>query len=94
MSKSIKKTKTFKEYYQDPAYRERHNKYMLTKVPCACGTITARNNMSHHKKTMKHQRLLKIVNSTRNPGEFNKNKIALLQKEIDEINTKIEKLKN
>lgn len=47
--------KTFKFYYDQPEYRERHKEYILTKVECGCGTITARCNMSHHRKTKKHQ---------------------------------------
>ena len=52
-------TKTFKEYYSDPIYKEKHLEYIKQKVPCVCGVITARCNMSHHKKTEKHQKLIK-----------------------------------
>jgi hypothetical protein len=52
-------TKTFKDYYSDPAYKQRHLEYIKQKVPCKCGVITARNNMSTHKKTKKHQKLIK-----------------------------------
>lgn len=98
MSKTIKKTKTFKEYYQDPEFRERHKKYMLTKVKCDCGCDIARNHMSHHKKTKKHQRLLnnpvhkeKIDAFHR---EIKKKKIESLKEEIDKMNAEIEKLTN
>lgn len=33
-----------------------HNAYMITKVQCPCGTITARCNMTVHRKTKKHQK--------------------------------------
>ncbi len=48
-------TKIFKEYYQDPKFKEKHKKYILEKIECLCGTKTARCNLSHHKKTKKHQ---------------------------------------
>ncbi len=57
---SKKTTKTFKEYYQDPVFRARHKKYLLTKIECPeCGCVTSRCNMSHHKKTEKHKRLFR-----------------------------------
>jgi len=46
----------FKSYYDNPEYRKKHKEYILTKVQCGCGTITARCNMSHHRKTKKHQK--------------------------------------
>ena len=35
--------------------KENHRIYMLTKVKCPCGVVTARSNMSKHRKTNKHQ---------------------------------------
>ena len=51
-------TKSFKEYYSDPIYKKKHLDHMKQKVPCVCGVITARCNMSHHKKTEKHHKLI------------------------------------
>ncbi len=60
---SIKSSsKTFKEYYSDPVYKQRHLEYVKQKIPCTCGLIMARCNMGHHKKTKKHQKLLKLNN--------------------------------
>jgi len=36
--------------------RIKHNKYMLEMVECPCGTVTARSNLSTHRKTNKHQK--------------------------------------
>ena len=47
---------TFTYYYNQPEYKKKHKEYILTKVQCECGTITARCNMSHHRKTKKHQK--------------------------------------
>ena len=46
-----------KNYYDDPEYRLRHLKYMNEKIECphGCGSITARNNMHHHRRTNKCQ---------------------------------------
>ena len=57
--KSIRKT--FKDYYQDPDYRAKHQAYMQTKVLCKeCGTLTARANMAHHRKSKKHHYMVKL----------------------------------
>ncbi len=41
--------------YANTEFKEKHKKYILTKVQCGCGTVTARCNMSHHKASKKHQ---------------------------------------
>ena len=72
------KTKTFKEYYQDPEFREKHRNYMATKVACDCGAVTARNNMHRHKQTNKHKRLM---------GQKDKeNEYDEMKKEIKKLN--------
>ena len=54
-------TKTFKEYYQDPAYRERHLSYIKKYVPCSCGASVMRCNMTNHKKTKRHIEKVKQI---------------------------------
>ena len=58
--------KTFKDYYADPEFRKRHLRYMSEKVPCDCGFQCRRSYMTRHKRTNKHNRLLK----QKNPAEF------------------------
>ncbi len=78
MSKSSKKT--FKDYYQDPEYKAKHKKYLLTKVPCLnCNCMVTRCNMSHHKKTPKCIRIGK---------QLNEDKLSTSMKELKQ---KIEK---
>jgi hypothetical protein len=53
---------TKKNYYDDPEWKEKHLEYMKTKVQCKCGSITARNNMHHHRRTAKHQKFIEHIN--------------------------------
>lgn len=47
--------KKFTDYYSDPAFREKHLKYVREKVICKeCGKMYSRSNISNHKKTKKH----------------------------------------
>lgn len=49
---------TFKKYYQNPEFKEKHLTYIKEKVSCPdCGEMTARANLTRHKKTLKHQKL-------------------------------------
>jgi hypothetical protein len=51
------KKKTFKEYYADPAFKERHNAYIKESVLCpTCDCYIKRYNSGHHKKSLKHKR--------------------------------------
>lgn len=50
--------KTFKEYYQDPVFKEKHQKYMLEAIECECGSKVMRSNISKHRKTPKHTKLM------------------------------------
>ena len=51
-------TKTFKEYYANPEFKEKHQKYMLESIECECGSKVMRSNISKHKKTPKHTKLM------------------------------------
>jgi len=48
----------YERYHSNPKFKERHKEYMKQKITCSCGVKTQRYNLSHHKKTKKHQRLL------------------------------------
>jgi hypothetical protein len=50
--------KTFKEYYADPEFKEKHQKYMLEPIECECGCKVMRSNISKHKKTPKHTKMM------------------------------------
>jgi hypothetical protein len=50
--------KTFKDYYQDEEYRKKHLEYMKTPILCACGCAVPRCQMTVHKKTDKHKKLI------------------------------------
>jgi len=48
MSEKIK----FSDYYKDENFKEKHKKYILEKVECVlCGFITARCNLTRHRKS-------------------------------------------
>ena len=59
-------------------------KYMKTKVVCACGTPCERCNMFNHKRTKKHIKLMA-------KKELEENQIQILHREIEELK---EQLKN
>jgi hypothetical protein len=56
--KEIKKGKTFKDYYQDPEFKRRHIEKLKEKVECPCGMVVTKSNMSQHRKTKKHVKLI------------------------------------
>ena len=55
------------KYYSNPEYRAKHIKNIMQKVICpGCGSTTMKCNMSHHKQTKKHQRIIKEKLDTEN----------------------------
>lgn len=54
IEKPKKEYKTFKQYYEDPEFKKRHREKASEKIPCECGILSSRCNMSKHKKTNKH----------------------------------------
>jgi hypothetical protein len=48
-------------YYENPEFKQKHLVYMKTKINCpdGCGSVTARHNMAHHRKTKKHINYMK-----------------------------------
>jgi hypothetical protein len=54
-----KQRKTFKEYYQDPEFKQRHNAYIKESVICGvCNCYIKRYNSGHHKSSQKHKKNL------------------------------------
>jgi DNA topoisomerase IB len=52
----------FKEYYDThEEFRKSHNKKMCEKIQCECGFETARANLSRHRKSHIHQRMMQIL---------------------------------
>lgn len=52
--------KTFKEKYtSDPDYKAKHMKYISEKLECECGCMVMRVAMAKHKRTAKHDKLVK-----------------------------------
>lgn len=56
-----KRRKTFKDYYSDPEYKQRHKEYLMQKVQCECGCTYLRSNSSHHKQTQKHKMIILVL---------------------------------
>ena len=53
--KEKKPYKTFMDYYKDPTYKEKHLKYICTKVQCPeCKAVTNRCGMAKHRRSKKH----------------------------------------
>lgn len=71
-----------KRYDSDPAFRKRHKAYMLERIDCECGVNVARNYMSRHKRSEKHQKWI-----DRN------DKVKMLEMEVRELKKKLEKKK-
>lgn len=56
------KKKIFKDYYQDPIYRQKHLSYIMTKVACpGCNLVVMRCNMSKHRKSLRHIQIAKAL---------------------------------
>lgn len=50
--------KTFKDYYQDEEYRKKHLEYIRTPVQCACGSSVPRCQMTVHKRSDRHKKII------------------------------------
>jgi hypothetical protein len=75
------KYKTFKEYYEDPDFREKHLKNMNRKVKCECGCKTTKGNLPRHKKTTLHA----------NKMDEKNNELEQLRKEVKLLKKKLNK---
>ena len=58
---NIKKN-SFKDYYSNPEWKEKHLSYMKEKVVCDCGKSVCRANMSTHKKSHIHIKKMDEIN--------------------------------
>ena len=76
--------KTFKEYYADPEFKEKHQKYMLEPIECECGCKVMRSNISKHKKTSKHKKMMDKKDTSINDETYN----FLLKKLKEDLNLK------
>lgn len=85
---SIKSQKSFRDYYQDPEFKERHKQNIMQKVRCECGTITSKCILSHHRKTKKHRDWEESQNNDKEEI------IRQLKKEIKKMNRLIDSLSN
>ena len=73
MTEATKTRKSFKEYYADPIFRDKHKEYIKTKIPCPiCNKLIARYNMSNHKKS----KICKIINQTSKNNDIERFKEA------------------
>ena len=76
----VKKSKSFKDYYEDPEFKKKHQLYMSQKIPCKqCGQIVMRGGMTKHKKSNKcHEKV--------NTEEvYNNNQMSQMQQKIDKL---------
>lgn len=72
--------KSFKDYYADPNYKEKHLTYVKTQIECDCGISVARVNLARHKRTVKHQKTIAIKQKL-----IDENEIGKLKEEINII---------
>ena len=86
-----------KKYYANDEYKAKHNAYMSEKVACECGVITARANMSHHRKTKYHLKKMDEYNKAdsiqRIKAEYEK-ELNFISTEYSELMRKFLKLRN
>lgn len=87
----IQKQKKFKEYYDgNPEFREKHKDYVRQKINCPdCNKPVARSNLSAHRRTKKHAKLVNKYNEERMKND---NEQRLL-KEIEELKKKLNSIK-
>jgi len=78
----------FKKYYNNPEFRKKHLEYCSEKIKCECGAMICRNSFTHHRKTKKHQELLKLKENTEENQEELLSKIASLEKELQKAKKK------
>lgn len=94
------KYKTFKEYYdEDSEFRKKHLQRLNEKIECECGFMTARCNLSRHKKSHIHlQKMQKIqknnkIQELKQEKEIIEDKISRLDKKKFKIDNQISKIK-
>jgi hypothetical protein len=90
------KSKTFKQQYDsDPVFRAKHLENIKKKTQCQCGQVLSKCNMSHHKKSETHIRIMKLIdenNELKSRGEQLQEKIDQLVREKKKLNRELKKL--
>jgi len=82
----------FKEYYDNPEYRKKHNDYLLQKIECKCGCSVLRSNLTKHKNQSKiHKKW--IEDNTDNMYHYKK-KLVAIKKQTKKIEPDINNLIN
>jgi hypothetical protein len=89
----MSKVSRFQKYYSIPENKKKHDDYCLERVECPCGTITARSNLGHHRKTAKHKKWIKDNKYVLEISELKKDLIKL-RDEFKVIKKTVSILKN
>lgn len=55
--KKIKKS--FKDYYKNEEFKNKHQEYIKEKIPCECGCQVMRVGMARHKRSNIHNKNIK-----------------------------------
>ena len=77
---------SIKNYYDDPEFKKRHKEYMKEKIKCpdGCGSVTARYNMHHHRKSEKHIKFMEKRKQHNCEDECNKKLIKFIIKALSD----------
>ena len=81
-------SKTFKEYYADPEFREKHLKYITEKLPCECGCMVSRVNWLRHAKTNKHKKLME----SKKVNDIDIMELTTLKKQLKNLQERLDKI--
>lgn len=79
-------TSTFKKYYEDPEFKKKHLEKMSEKIKCDCGFMTARCNLSRHKKSHIHIKKMEKAGKLKNME-----KIKQLKEELKKLKEELKK---
>lgn len=81
------KNKKFTDYYRsDPEFRRRHLDRIQEKIECECGFVTAKCNLSRHRKSHIHIKKMKSINKI-------KDKEQKILDEMEELENELRKMK-
>ena len=88
-----KKTKTFKEYYSNPSFKEKYLGYVKAYIQCEdCGKEVQRCAMSRHRLSKKHIEFVKKrdgnIDVQRNEIQA---EIQTLRDRIDQLSSRLQK---
>jgi len=88
--KKIKKT--FKDYYQNDEFKEKHLEYIKEKIKCECGSDVSRVSLARHKRSNMH---IKNMNNLKTNKEYDEEQInKLINERLDKLlELKLQKLK-